>query len=89
MWQGVVDGPVYMVDALEAQLVGEGYNYGYDDAATGEGGQPELQAAGGNLTSFNREQQAQIIMHYWRRKFGSATPMDTADWQPYADVVHG
>ena len=88
VWQGVVDGPIYMVEALEAQLVGEGYNYGYDDSTTGEGGQDDLQAASGDLAHFNREQQAQIIMHYWHRKFVSAPPLETTEWQPYADVVH-
>ncbi len=34
------------------------------------------------------EQQAQIVMHYWRRKFGEVPALDTTAWQPYADVVH-
>jgi hypothetical protein len=88
VWQGVVDGPVYMVQALEAQLVGEGYNYGYTDGTTGDGGQDDLVAAGGDLEHFNREQQAQIVMHYWHRKFASTPALETTEWQPYADVVH-
>jgi hypothetical protein len=78
-----------MVQALEAQLSGEGYNYGYTDSDTGEGGQDDLVAAGGELATINREQQAQIIMHYWRRKFGSTPPLDATEWEPYASVVHG
>ncbi len=88
VWQGVVDGPVYMVQALEAQLVGEGYNYGYANDITGAGGEDDLTAANGNFNAFNREQQAQIIMHFWHRKFDEAPPLDTSDWQPYADVVY-
>jgi hypothetical protein len=86
VWQGVVAGPIYMVEAIEGQLSAEGYNYGYDDNETGEGGQPELQAAGGNFNSFNREQQAQIIMHYYVRRFVKG--LDFTAWQPYANVVH-
>ena len=90
VWQGVVDGPVYMVQALEAQLIGEGYNYGYTDSVTGEGGQAALVGAGGNLSAFNREQQAQIVMHYWVRRYGQGAnpPLPYVEWQPYADVVH-
>ena len=54
VWQGVVDGPVYMVQALEAQASGEGYNYGYSNPQNGEGAQDELVAAAGNFGSFNR-----------------------------------
>jgi hypothetical protein len=86
VWQGVVAGPVYMVEALEAQASAESYNYGYDNADTGEGAQPELAAAGGDLGQFNREQQAMIIEHYYVRRFEKNLPF--AEWQPYADVVH-
>ena len=88
VWQGVVDGPVYMVEALEAQLVGAGYNYGYTDGTTGEGAEDALNAAGGNLAHFNPEQQAQIIMHWWHRKFASVPPLPTTAWDPYEAVVH-
>jgi hypothetical protein len=88
VWQGVVAGPIYMAEALEAQLAGAGYNYGYQDSETGEGAEDELAAAGGNFNSFNREQQAGIIEHYWRRRFGSDPALDYSAWQPYADVVH-
>src|SRR5262249_32422736 len=99
VWQGVVAGPVYMVEALEAQLMGQGYNYGYTEDAngqdTGEGAQAELQAAGGDFSKFNREQQAQIIMHYYTRKFvphfdpqHQPVTLDVSAWQPYANQVY-
>ena len=31
VWQGLQEGPVYMIEALEAQLIGQGYNYGYNE----------------------------------------------------------
>jgi hypothetical protein len=77
-----------MVEALEAQASSEGYNYGYTDAATGEGAQSALNAAAGNFNVFNREQEAQIIQHYYVRKFEKEPALDFAAWQPYADVVH-
>ena len=86
VWQGVTAGPIYMVEAIESQLSSEGYNYGYDDSTTGEGGQPELAAAGGNFNAFNREQQAQIVMHYYTRRY--LQNLDYAAWQPYANAVH-
>jgi len=90
VWQSLQEGPVYMIEALEAQLIGQGYNYGYDETTDGStygvGAEPKLNAAGGALTSFNVEQQAQIIMHYHARKTAQ-TPMDISAWQPYANVV--
>ena len=86
VWQGVQVGPVYMVQALEAQLSGEGYNYGYTNSTDGEGGQDDLAAAAGDFEHFNREQQAQIVMHYWVRRYKEV--IDFAAWQPYANVVH-
>jgi hypothetical protein len=86
VWQGVQDGPVYMIQALEAQLSGEGYNYGYTNAEDGEDGQDDLAAASGDFDHFNREQQAQIVMHYWVRRFKEL--IDFSAWQPYANVVH-
>jgi len=75
-----------MVEALEAQASGEGYNYGYTDSETGEGAQDRLNAAAGNFSAFNREQQAQIIMHYFVRRYEKA--LDYTAWQPYANIVH-
>ena len=75
--QGVVEGPFYMVQALEAQLVGEGYSYTEND----------LIAAEGSFDSFNREQQASIIEHYWDFKFNTTPSRDTTAYEPYAAAV--
>lgn len=93
VWQSVVAGPFYMIEALEAQLRGEGYNYGYDDTyqghRRGDGAEPELRAAGGDFEAFNREQQASIIQHYYVRRYVDSLPdADYRAWQPYADVVY-
>ena len=90
VWQGLQEGPVYMIEALEAQLIGAGYNYGYADTPDGDtfgdGGETALVAANGDFGTFNKEQQAQIIMHYFARK--NATPAkNVVPWQPYANVV--
>jgi hypothetical protein len=96
VWQSLVEGPFYMVEAIHGQMT-DGYNYGYDSAYDGEGAQPELAAAAGNFDSFNREQQASIIEHYFVRKFydpikdPEAVPpvvRDFAAWEPYAAQVH-
>jgi len=109
VWQSLVDGPFYMAEAIHAQLLGGGYNYGYDESLgnvtlitdydghtkrynlgqeTGEGAQQELIDAAGNFDAFNREQQAQIIMHYYVRRFLLLqNPADYAPWQPYVDLV--
>jgi hypothetical protein len=99
VWQAVVEGPFYMVEALHAQELGSGYNYGYQDNAqgreTGIGAEQALAAAAG-LGAFNQEQQSQIIEHYWRRRYGPPVldaqthqPI-TLDWTvylPYANAV--
>jgi len=87
VWQGQQEGPIYMVEALEAQMSTAGYNYGFTNSTNGDGAEGALTAAGGNFDAFNREQQAEIIQHYYVRKY--ETPVhDYAAWQPYADVVH-
>ncbi len=55
--------------------------------AVGEGGQNELNAAAGDFDSFNPEQQAQIVMHYYARTMLVQPALDAAAWQPYIDVV--
>lgn len=79
VWQGIQAGPLYMVQALEAQLRSgsEAYEYAEQD----------LIAAGGNFSKFNREQQASIIEDYWTRRFASTPAQDVTNWQPYADQV--
>ena len=73
----------------KAQFAGEGYDYGYSGDAAGQtygsGGEDDLLAAMGDFDSFNREQQAQIIEHWWARQRDG---MPSAEWEPYHDVVH-
>ena len=93
VWQGVVAGPIYMVEALEAQITegDDAYDYGYTNARNGEGGQANLEAAGGDFNAFNREQQANIIEHYYIRKFVDKDVVpkpDVTAWEPYSDLVH-
>jgi len=93
VWQNFQVGPIYMVEALEAQFSKQGYNYGWSNTANGpvngEGAQQALINAKGNFNSFNREQEAMIIQHYWMRRFGpAATRAEYTEWQPYADIVH-
>jgi hypothetical protein len=109
VWQFEFTGPFYMSEAIHAQVLGSGYNYGYDEGVgstsitvdyaggtrsldtgkvTGEGGQTELAAAGGDLSTFNREQQGQILMHYFVRRVLLNEPVaDYAPWQGYVDFV--
>ncbi|HVG59942.1 MAG TPA: hypothetical protein VNA24_15405 [Hyalangium sp.] len=58
--QGVVDGPVYMIQAIEAQLGKEGYTVT----------NAMLRDRGNDLKKFNREQQAVIAEEFWYEAFG-------------------
>ncbi len=60
VWQGVVTGPVYMVQAIEAQAGSEGYTVT----------NAMLRARGNDLKKFNREQQAVIAEEFWFEEFG-------------------
>jgi hypothetical protein len=56
--------------------------------AYGKDGGDALKAGGGKLGSFNVEQQAQIAMHYYVRRYLLNMPAnDYADWQPYVDEL--
>lgn len=121
VWQFTHTGPEYLLQAVGAQVVGDGYNYGYTedtaavtvdidhdgntaalDAGRGAGldGGAALDAAGGNFDAFNREQQGQIMMHFFVRNtlLGVGTnitdatgavleTVDVTSWQPYVDAV--
>ena len=63
VWQYEQDGAIYMPQALHAQG-GAGYDYG------GVAGLQQRQKEGQGLTSFNREQQAQILQDYYCIKTG-------------------
>ena len=85
VWQNFEVGPIYMSEAIHAQVTDpNAYNYGYTDATNGEGGQNELIAAAGDFEAFNREQQGDILEHYYVRTLAGD---DTAAWQPYVDLV--
>ena len=54
----------------------------------GFGAEAALAAGGGDITTFNPEQQGQIMMHYFvRRHLLGQTPAQYAAWQPYVDFV--
>lgn len=86
IWQGEQVGPLYMLEALVDQRTEQDYNYGYEDASTGEGAQGALEAAKGDFSQFNREQQASIIEHYYVRRYEQ--DLDCAAWEPYARAVY-
>jgi hypothetical protein len=102
VWQSVEEGPFYMAQALHAQAEfgKDAYNYGFPEnrpgRRRGDGAEAALQAANGNFAQFNREQQGQIIEHYYVRRFEDQLPATAKDpatpsyaaWQPYADAVH-
>jgi hypothetical protein len=95
VWQGVQIGPLYMIDAIEAQLSKAGYNYGFDNGSHsgpgwvyGKGGETALNAANGNFKAFNAEQQAMIIQHYYNRRWVQSPPLDATAWEPYAKLVY-
>ena len=100
VWQNFQVGPIYMVEALEAQFSKDKYNYGYNENTEvgfyqGEEAQTALNNAKGNFNAFNREQQATIIQHFYARKNGlpktdkhaALPPREFTEWQPYADLV--
>jgi len=81
VWQGVVAGPVYMVEALHAQIKhGSGAYRVTNDM---------LDRNGGDFSKFNREQQAVIVESYWQEKWGSGSSgLDLARLEPYAKKVY-
>jgi PKD repeat protein len=90
VWQYVQEGMDYVMDSIVEQIdQGQAaYNYGYDNAYDGTGGEEELNNSNGNFDDFNVEQQAQIIEHYYVRRYVEGyAPALYAAWQPYANVV--
>lgn len=119
VWQALEEGPLYLSEAIHAQTLGDGYNYGYEsydedeqvDCSAGlcvtiptdhEGGtitlsrgdgigfgaESALAAANNDLNSFNTEQQAQVIMHYFvRRHLLNQNADEYNSWLPYAEFV--
>jgi len=83
-WQGVVVGPIYMAQALHAQFT--------EGAAAYEIRPADLRNNNGDLSKFNREQQASIVEFYYDYKFGpKKSDRDAAQWiadlEPYAKTV--
>jgi uncharacterized protein with HEPN domain len=86
VWQAVQVGPVYMLEAIHAQMKEGKDAYKVTDEMLREGGN--------KLSSFNREQQAVIAEEYWFNRFGAevfANPssvsnrgLSTALLEPYA-----
>ena len=83
VWQGVVTGPVYMVQAIEAQAGSEGYTVTND----------MLRDRDNELKKFNRDQQAVIAEEFWFEEFGqheaayrnlSSDGLDVDLLRPYA-----
>jgi phage-related protein len=97
VWQFEETGAFYMAEAIHAQVVGDGYNYGYTDAGNGDGGEnalldiftdnPTLNTEA-IFELFNREQQGQIIMHYYVRRYDESRPVNEYEaWQPFQNLV--
>lgn len=63
VWQGVTAGPVYMIQSLESQM--EAVLNGGDRTAAYGYSEKDLARHAGDLSKFNREQQASIIEDYW------------------------
>jgi hypothetical protein len=81
VWQYSTTGAMYMPKAIHAQatLGDQAYVYG------GVAGLEKRRKAGGGLTSFNPEQQGQIVADYYMRKTGqtSATPEQLATYEHF------
>jgi hypothetical protein len=82
----------YNDSAVGINLPNSSYDGSSNTEATGfidgEGGQDELNAAAGDFFEFNPEQQGQIMMQYFVRRFLlGQPPASYAAWQPYVDFV--
>jgi hypothetical protein len=86
-----------MAEAVHAQEWGEGYNYGYTNSANGNGGEDDLLdvfrgnpgfTAAQAFEEFNREQQADIIEHFYVRQFEEVPTLDVGPWLPFQQLVH-
>jgi hypothetical protein len=97
VWQYNDTGAFYMSEAIHAQTFGDGYNYGYSDNKNGEGGEDDLFNAINNHSNldtrevfdiFNKEQQAQIIMHYYVRRYRSNPSANYDAWEPFQALVY-
>lgn len=74
VWQATTAGPVYMVEALDSQMFGRGYDV--TDA--------DLAHANGNFNKLEREQQAVVVEKYWWGRWGGN---NSIDWKKYAQLA--
>jgi hypothetical protein len=88
VWQATFEGPLYLAAAVHAQVTSDdAYDYGYDDATNGDGAEQVIEDADGDLSGFNPEQQGQIAMHYWVRRFEEGRDRDEWEhWERFADT---
>lgn len=77
VWQYQHSGPIYLLQALWAQikLGPEAYSYGWEQ------GLRQALLEGKSLDSFNREQQGEIARHFY---FRSRSEQDISAWEPFA-----
>ncbi len=96
VWQFQATGPFYMAEAIHAQSTPEAYDYGYTDEANGNGAESTLQQLLADnpgatdrelFETFNREQQAQLLMHYYVRRYEEKPALDFSLWERYQQVV--
>lgn len=88
VWQMEHVGMQYIGEALHAQNAG-GYVYGTSRDWQDEGNRTALanaSAAGKTLSSFNREQQAEIAKHYYMR-LANKSKGGVTEWQPFIDEL--
>jgi len=84
VWQFEHAGAIYMPQAIHAQVWGEKYDY------RGVSGLLARQSAGKGFSSFNREQQAQIVQDFFQLRqtgYAARTGATPADLPLYADFV--
>ncbi|MGZ8549233.1 MAG: hypothetical protein ACXWV2_01170 [Chitinophagaceae bacterium] len=88
--------PVAAADSLdiESDYAGGTTNTANLGCDIGAGGEAALQAANGNFSAFNPEQQGQIMMHWFVRtqleitdQGGVVVEFDSTDWDPYQQFV--
>jgi hypothetical protein len=77
-------GGFYLMEALHAQITrgGSAYDYG------GPSGLVEAHKNGKPLRAFNREEQAQIAMHYYEYVLQSQLPLTPEQQQAYEFYIH-
>jgi len=80
-WQFQHEGVIYLFQACYVQIRqgNKAYDYG------GESGLTDAQRMGMSLLDFNREQQADIVRHYYLRL---RQDLDLSPWRPFVQQLH-